>query len=74
MGNYTTYMHTHWMMYILQSKVVKSQKFWKEFRKNLKETQPKVLSYDTKNGKFEVDEELTEKSMNFELDFDNYKE
>lgn len=27
-----------------------------------------------KNGKFTIDEKLTEKSMNFELDFDNYKE
>ena len=27
-----------------------------------------------KDGKYSVDEELTEKSMKFELDFDNYKE
>ena len=31
-----------------------------------------ILRY--KNGKFIIDEELTEKSMNFELDFDNYKD
>ena len=31
-----------------------------------------ILRY--KNGTFIIDEELTEKSMNFELDFDNYKE
>ncbi len=31
-----------------------------------------ILRYQ--NGKFIIDEELTEKSMNFELDFDNYKE
>ena len=27
-----------------------------------------------KNGEYSIDEELTEKSMKFELDFDNYKE
>lgn len=27
-----------------------------------------------KDGKYSIDEELTKKSMNFELDFDNYKE
>lgn len=31
-----------------------------------------ILRY--KNGTFIIDEELTEKSMNFELDFDNYRE
>ena len=41
-----------------------------EFKKNLAEGF--ILRY--KDGKYEVDEELTEKSMNFELDFDNYKE
>ena len=41
-----------------------------EFKRNLAEGF--VLRY--KDGNFSVDEELTEKSMNFELDFDNYKE
>ena len=41
-----------------------------EFIKNLAEGF--VLRY--KDGKFSVDEELTRKSMNFEFDFDNYKE
>lgn len=41
-----------------------------EFKENLAEGF--VLRY--KDGKFSVDEELTDKSMNFELDFDNYKE
>ena len=41
-----------------------------EFIKNLAEGF--VLRY--KDGKFSVDEELTRKSMHFELDFDNYKE
>lgn len=41
-----------------------------EFKRNLAEGY--VLRY--KDGNFSVDEELTEKSMNFELDFDNYKE
>lgn len=41
-----------------------------EFKKNLAEGF--VLRY--KDGKYSVDEGLTEKSMNFELDFDNYKE
>ena len=41
-----------------------------EFKKNLAEGF--ILRY--KDGKFLVDEELTEKSMNFEFDFDNYKE
>lgn len=41
-----------------------------EFKQSLAEGF--ILRY--KNGKFEVDELLTEKSMNFELDFDNYKE
>lgn len=40
-----------------------------EFKRNLAEGF--VLRY--KDGKFSIDEELTEKSMNFELDFDNYK-
>lgn len=42
----------------------------KEFKQSLVEGF--ILRY--RNGKFEVDEELTEKSMKFELDFDNYKE
>lgn len=42
----------------------------KEFKQNLAEGF--ILRY--KDGRFEVDDELTEKSMNFELDFDNYKE
>lgn len=41
-----------------------------EFKKNLAEGF--ILRY--RNGKFEIDEKLTEKSMNFELDFDTYKE
>ncbi len=41
-----------------------------ELTKNLAEGF--ILRYQ--NGKFIIDEELTEKSMNFELDFDNYKE
>lgn len=41
-----------------------------EFKKNLAEGF--ILRY--KDGKFAVDEMFTEKSMNFELDFDNYKE
>lgn len=41
-----------------------------EFKRNLAEGY--VLRY--KDGNFSVDEELTERSMNFELDFDNYKE
>lgn len=41
-----------------------------EFKKNLAEG----FILRNKDGKFTVDEELTEKSMNFELDFDNYKE
>ena len=41
-----------------------------EFRRNLAEGF--MLRY--KDGNFSVDEELTEKSMNFELDFDNYRE
>ena len=41
-----------------------------EFKRNLAEGY--VLRY--KDGNFSVDEELTEKSMNFELDFDNYRE
>lgn len=41
-----------------------------EFKRNLAEGF--ILRY--KDGKFSVDENLTEKSMNFELDFDNYKE
>ena len=42
----------------------------KEFKQSLAEGF--ILRY--KNGRFEIDEELTEKSMNFELDFDNYRE
>lgn len=42
----------------------------KEFKQNLAEGF--ILRY--RNGKFEVDQALTEKTMNFELDFDNYKE
>ena len=42
----------------------------KEFKQKLAEGF--ILRY--RNGKFEIDEELTEKSMNFELDFDSYKE
>lgn len=41
-----------------------------EFKRNLAEGF--ILRY--KDGKYSVDEELTKKSMNFELDFDNYKE
>lgn len=41
-----------------------------ELSKNLAEGF--ILRY--KNGKFIIDEKLTEKSMNFELDFDNYKD
>lgn len=41
-----------------------------EFKQNLAEGF--ILRYN--DGKYSVDEELTEKSMNFELDFDNYKE
>lgn len=41
----------------------------KEFKQSLAEGF--ILRY--RNGKYEIDEELTEKSMNFELDFDNYK-
>ena len=41
-----------------------------EFKQSLAEGF--ILRY--KDGKFEIDEELTEKSMNFELDFDNYNE
>lgn len=41
-----------------------------EFKRNLAEGF--ILRY--KDGKFTVDEELTEKSMNFELDFENCKE
>ena len=41
-----------------------------EFKRNLAEGF--VLRY--KDGNFSIDEELTEKSMKFELDFDNYKE
>lgn len=42
----------------------------KEFKQSLAEGF--ILRYQ--NGKFEIDEALTEKSMKFELDFDNYKE
>ena len=41
-----------------------------EFKQSLAEGF--ILRY--KDGKFEIDEALTEKSMNFELDFDNYKD
>ena len=41
-----------------------------EFKRNLAEGF--ILRY--KDGYFFVDEELTDKSINFELDFDNYKE
>lgn len=41
----------------------------KEFINNLAEGF--VLRF--KDGEYSIDEELTEKSMNFELDFDNYK-
>lgn len=41
-----------------------------EFKRNLAEG----FILRCKDGKFFVDEELTEKSMNFELDFDNYKD
>ena len=41
-----------------------------DFKRNLAEG----FVLRCKDGKFSVDEELTEKSMNFELDFDNYKE
>ena len=41
-----------------------------EFKENLAEGF--VLRY--KDGNFSIDEDLTEKSMRFELDFDNYRE
>ena len=41
-----------------------------DFKRNLAEGF--VLRF--KDGKYWVDEELTDKSMNFELDFDNYKD
>ena len=41
----------------------------KEFINNLAEGF--ILRF--KDGEYSIDEELTEKSMNFELDFDNYK-
>lgn len=42
----------------------------KEFIRNLAEG----FVLRKKDGEYFIDEELTEKSMNFELDFDNYKE
>ena len=41
-----------------------------EFKKSLAEGF--VLRY--KDGEYSIDEKLTQKSMNFELDFDNYQE
>ena len=41
-----------------------------DFKRNLAEGF--ILRY--KDGKYSIDEALTEKSMNFELDFDNYNE
>lgn len=70
---YFVYAYTPPNVYVTRqgsSKVELLNNVTDEFKKNLAEGF--ILRY--KNGVYTVDEALTEKSMNFELDFDNYKE
>ena len=70
---YYVYSYTPEKVYITKqgsSKVELLEGVSDEFKKNLAEG----FILREKDGKYIVDEELTEKSMNFELDFDNYKE
>lgn len=50
----------------------KNVELLKNYPKELSENLAEGFILRYKNGKFIIDEELTEKSMNFELDFDNY--
>lgn len=70
---YYVYAYTPSDVYITKQKSNKVEKLEgvsDEFKRNLAEGF--ILRY--KDGKYLIDEMLTEKSMNFELDFDNYKE
>lgn len=70
---YYVYSYTPEKVYITKqgsSKVELLEGVSDEFKNNLAEG----FILREKDGKYTVDEELTEKSMNFELDFDNYKE
>lgn len=70
---YYVYSYTPEKVYITkqgESKLQLLEGVTDEFKKNLAEG----FILRNNEGKFTVDEELTEKSMNFELDFDNYKE
>lgn len=70
---YYVYSYTPKEIYITKqnnSKLELLEGVTEEFKNNLAEGY--ILRY--KDGKYSVDKKLTEKSMNFELDFDNYKE
>ena len=70
---YYVYAYTPEKVYITKqgsNKVELLEGVTDDFKKNLAEGY--ILR--RKDNNFSVDEELTEKSMNFELDFDNYKE
>ena len=70
---YYVYAYTPEKVYITKkgsNKVEMLEGVTDEFKKNLAEG----FILRCKDGAYFIDEELTEKSMNFELDFDNYKD
>ena len=70
---YYVYSYTPEKVYVTRQgskKIELLENVSEEFKNNLAEGF--ILRY--KNGMFIIDEELTRESMNFELDFDNYKD
>ena len=71
-GIYYVYSYTPEKVYVTKQgskKIELLENVSEEFKKTLAEG----FVLRCENGMFIIDEELTEKSMNFELDFDNYK-